>query len=174
MSWNAKVHWTEGLFLRPQHLQQADRYLETAIESRTRHVTPYPWGFAALEIDRDLAQQSKFGLRRASGVMPDGGLFDFPGESPAPDPIEVPEAAAGQLVWLTVPARAANSREVSPEKAENAARYVVGAETVIDFDLAPEGRGGDRGRLSAPGLRNPQDRQARLRRPADRAHRRGA
>ena len=132
MSWNAKVHWTEGLFLRPHHLQQADRYLETAIESRARHVTPYPWGFAALEIDRDLAQQSKFGLRRASGVMPDGGLFDFPGESPAPEPIEAPEAAAGQLVWLTVPARADNSREVSPERAENAARYVVGAETIID------------------------------------------
>ena len=87
MSWNAKVHWTEGLFLRPHHLQQGDRYLENAIESRTRHVTPYPWGFAWLEIDRDLAQQSKFGLRRASGVMPDGGLFDFPAECPAPAPI---------------------------------------------------------------------------------------
>ena len=87
MSWNAKVHWTEGLFLRPHHLQQGDRYLENALESRTRHVTPYPWGFATLEIDRDLAQQSKFALRRASGVMPDGGLFDFPAECPPPAPI---------------------------------------------------------------------------------------
>ena len=64
--------------------------------------------------------------------MPDGGLFDFPSESPAPAPIDVPEAAAGQLVWLTMPARAQNSREVSPEKAENSARYVSGVETVID------------------------------------------
>jgi type VI secretion system protein ImpJ len=132
MSWNAKVHWTEGLFLRPHHLQQGDRYLESAIESRARHVTPYPWGFATLEIDRDLAQQSKFALRRGSGIMPDGGLFDFPAESPAPAAIEAPETAAGQLVWLTMPARADNSREVSPERAENAARYVVGAESVID------------------------------------------
>jgi type VI secretion system protein ImpJ len=132
MSWNAKVHWTEGLFLRPHHLQQGDRYLESAIESRARHVTPYPWGFAELEIDRDLAQQSKFALRRAAGVMPDGGLFDFPAQSPAPTPIDAPEAAAGQLVWLTMPARADNAREVSPERSENAARYVVGAETVID------------------------------------------
>ena len=132
MSWNAKVHWTEGLFLRPHHLQQGDRYLESAIESRARHVTPYPWGFAELEIDRDLAQQSKFALRRAAGVMPDGGLFDFPALSPAPTPIDAPEAAAGQLVWLTMPARADNAREVSPERSENAARYVVGAETVID------------------------------------------
>jgi len=132
MSWNAKVHWTEGLFLRPHHLQQADRYLENAIESRARHVTPYPWGFSDLEIDHDLAQQSKFGLRRAAGVMPDGGLFDFPAESPAPPAVVVLEAAAGQLVWLTMPARADNSREVSAERTENAARYVVGSETVID------------------------------------------
>jgi type VI secretion system protein ImpJ len=132
MSWNAKVHWTEGLFLRPHHLQQGDRYVENTIESRTRHVTPYPWGFAWLEIDRDLAQQSKFALRRGAGIMPDGGLFDFPAESPAPAPITTPEAAAGQLIWLTMPARAYNSREVSPEQTVNSARYIVGAETVID------------------------------------------
>ena len=114
MSWNAKVHWTEGLFLRPHHLQQGDRYLENALESRTRHVTPYPWGFASLEIDRDLAQQSKFALRRASGIMPDGGLFDFPAECPPPAPITTPETAAGQLVWLTMPARADNFSRGQP------------------------------------------------------------
>ena len=100
--------------MRPHHLQQADRYLENALESRTRHVTPYPWGFAALEIDLDLAHQSKFALRRAAGVLPDGGLFDFPGERPAPAPIDVPEAASGQVIWLTAPARAENAREVGP------------------------------------------------------------
>src|ERR1700691_2252489 len=132
MSWNAKVHWSEGLFLRPHHFQHADRSLETALEARTRCATPYPWGFSALEIDRDLAQQARFALRRAAGIMPDGGLFDFPAQSPGPAPIEVPESAAGQLVWLTLPARADNTREVSPDKAENAARFVVGAETIID------------------------------------------
>jgi type VI secretion system protein ImpJ len=132
MSWNAKVHWSEGLFLRPHHLQQADRYLENAIESRTRHVTPYPWGFAAVEIDRDLAHQGKFALRRAAGVMPDGGLFDFPAESPPPAPIDVPESATGQVIWLTAPARSENSREVGPLAGESATRYVIGTETVID------------------------------------------
>ena len=95
MSWYSKVVWSEGLFLRPHHLQQSDRYLEHLLESRVRHVTPYPWGFSALEIDRDLAQQSKFALRRAAGVMPDGTPFDIPADSPLPPPIEVPENAAG-------------------------------------------------------------------------------
>jgi type VI secretion system protein ImpJ len=132
MSWYAKVNWSEGLFLRPHHLQQADRYLENAIESRTRLATPYPWGFSLLEIDRDLAQQSKFGLRRGAGIMPDGSLFEFPADSPSPAPIDVPETAAGQLVWLSMPAKALNSREVSHDKADNAARYVAASETVID------------------------------------------
>src|SRR5579863_517243 len=132
MSWYAKVNWSEGLFLRPHHLQQADRYLENLLESRTRHVTPYPWGFALLEVDRDLAQQSKFGLRRAAGVMPDGTIFDYPADSPPPAPIEAPETAAGQLVWLAMPAKTNNSREVSPDGADTAARFVAAAETVVD------------------------------------------
>jgi type VI secretion system protein ImpJ len=60
MSWYTKVAWTEGLFLRPHHFQQNDRYHEHLLESRVRHATPYPWGFSYLEIDHDLAQQSKF------------------------------------------------------------------------------------------------------------------
>jgi type VI secretion system protein ImpJ len=132
MSWYSKVNWSEGLFLRPHHLQQGDRYFEHALESRVRHVTPYPWGFAHLEIDRDLAQQSKFALRRGIGVMPDGTIFDVPGDSPLPTPIEVPEAAATHLVWLTMPAKASNTREVDNEASDSAARFIAGHETVID------------------------------------------
>ena len=106
--------------------------MENALEARTRFVTPYPWGFASIEIDRDLAHQGKFALRRASGVLPDGGLFDFPGDSPAPAPIDVPDSASGQTIWLTAPARAENAREVAPPAAEGASRYAIGTETVID------------------------------------------
>ena len=112
MSWYSKVVWREGLFLRPHHLQQNDRYLERMVEGRTRHATPYPWGFSHLEIDFDLAQQSKFSLRRAVGIMPDGTPFDVPGDSPLPTPMDVPENAAGQTVWLVLPAAASNTREV--------------------------------------------------------------
>src|SRR5215510_6812802 len=94
MSWYSKVVWSEGLFLRPHHLQQSDRYLERQIEGRVGQVTPYPWGFVSLEIDRDLAQQGKFGLRRASGILPDGTPFSIPDISPLPSSIAVPENAA--------------------------------------------------------------------------------
>src|SRR6201990_164868 len=112
MSWYTKVAWSEGLFLRPHHLQQGDRYLEHLLESRTSQITPYPWGFSEVEIDRDLAQQSKFGLRRAAGILPDGTPFRFPGDCPPPPPAAVPETAAGLLVWLCMPMAQPNSREV--------------------------------------------------------------
>ena len=86
MSWYSKVVWSEGLFIRPHHFQQSDRYHEHLLALRTRYATPYPWGFSDLEIDRDVTQQSKFGLRRAAGVMQDGTPFDLPGDSPMPDP----------------------------------------------------------------------------------------
>ncbi|MGF9759351.1 type VI secretion system baseplate subunit TssK [Microvirga sp. 0TCS3.31] len=132
MSWHSKLVWSEGLFLKPHHLQQNDRYLENLIESRVRHITPYPWGFSALEIDYDLAQQSKFGLRRAVGVMPDGTTFDLPAHSPLPPPILISEAATNQLAWMMLPAASANAREVEEAEAESASRYVPATEMVID------------------------------------------
>lgn len=133
MSWNNKVVWREGLFLRPHHLQQSDRYGEWLTESRTRHVTPYPWGFSTLEIDLDLAQQSKFGLRRAVGVMPDGTPFDIVGsQPPQPAPLDVPDNANGQIIWLTLPVASPNTREVDYRTLEASARFLEGAVTIID------------------------------------------
>jgi type VI secretion system protein ImpJ len=136
MSWYTKVAWTEGLFLRPHHFQQNDRYHEHLLESRVRFATPYPWGFSYLEIDRDLAQQSKFGLRRAAGIMPDGTPFDIPADSPLPPPISVPDSASKQIAWLSMPLAGANMREADDRESESAARFVIGAETFIDSTSA--------------------------------------
>ncbi|MCE7027493.1 type VI secretion system baseplate subunit TssK [Jiella avicenniae] len=132
MSWYSKVAWTEGLFLRQHHLQQHDRYLEKLIECRVRHLTPYPWGFAEIEIDGDLAQQSKFALRRASGIMPDGTPFDMPGVSPLPEPVEVAEEAGNLFAWLSLPAAIALGQEIDMAEAGSASRYVTGTFKTID------------------------------------------
>ncbi|MBO0904358.1 type VI secretion system baseplate subunit TssK [Jiella sonneratiae] len=136
MSWYSKVAWTEGLFLRQHHLQQSDRYLEKLIDCRVRHLTPYPWGFAELEIDPDLAQQSKFGLRRASGIMPDGTPFDMPGVSPLPGPVDVKEDAGNLFAWLSLPAALVDGRELDMAEAGSASRYVRELQTVVDSAAA--------------------------------------
>lgn len=131
MSWHSKVMWSEGLFLRPHHLQQSDRYVEHLLQARTGIITPYPWGFIEMEIDVDLAQQSMFALRKAVGVMPDGTPFRIPDETVAPA-IAVPEDASGQFIWLTMPAETVGAREVGEKEKDGATRYFVDTTAVPD------------------------------------------
>lgn len=132
MSRYSKVTWSEGLFLRQHHFQQADRYVEQLLENRTRHISPYPWGFSQLIIDTDLAQRNKFALRQASGTFQDGTPFDMPGSSPLPAPIDVPEGSDKQTIWLTVPAITANAREIDMAESPSGSRYVRDLETIVD------------------------------------------
>ena len=67
MSWYSKVAWSEGLFLRQHHLQQGDRYVEQFIENRTRNISPYPWGFAAIEISVRRSAMARAWLRSRPG-----------------------------------------------------------------------------------------------------------
>lgn len=132
MSWYSKVVWSEGLFLRQQHLQQHDRYVEHLLDLRVRHTSPYPWGFSRIEIDRDLAQQNKFGLRAATGIFQDGTPFDLGGGSPLPKSIDVPEGAEHKYVYLTLPLGAPNTREVDMPEGQSGSRFVRSLETMID------------------------------------------
>jgi type VI secretion protein, VC_A0114 family len=136
MSWYSKVVWSEGLFLRQHHLQQHDRYVEHLLDLRTRYITPYPWGFTHLEIDRDLAQQNKFGLRRAGGVFQDGTPFDLGDGSPLPHPVDVPEGSERRYVYLTLPGITPNMREVDMEEGKSGSRYTRSLERVIDSSAA--------------------------------------
>ena len=137
MSWYSKVAWKEGLFLQPHHFQQSDRYVEKLVESRTRLTSPYPWGFSRIEIDRDISQQMKFGLRAAAGIFPDGTPFDMPGISQLPAPVDIPEGSEGATVWLTLPMAQMNGREIGTEdEASRAARYRLGSETIADSAAA--------------------------------------
>ncbi len=133
MSQFSKVAWKEGLFLQPQHFQQADRYLEKLVQDRTGVITPYPWGMIEMQIDRDVIQHGRFGLRSAVGLMPDGTPFDTPNASSLPTPIMVPDDAAGQTVWLILPDASQNGQDVGGAGGSSAGtRYAVAAETVAD------------------------------------------
>jgi len=69
MSIYNKVVWSEGLFLRPQHFQQQDRYFERYVETRCQALIPHSWGFTSLELEPDLLSIGKFGLRALAQSM---------------------------------------------------------------------------------------------------------
>ena len=50
--WQNKVLWSEGLFLRPQHFQQQERWLERLVSQRVNAVESFDWGFVDLAIDQ--------------------------------------------------------------------------------------------------------------------------
>ena len=71
-----RVVWKEGLFLRPQHFQQNERYFSYELSQRTKELIPHAWGLFDLEIDNHYLSLGKIVLKSASGVLPDGTLFE--------------------------------------------------------------------------------------------------
>jgi type VI secretion system protein ImpJ len=108
-----KVVWSEGLFLQPQHFQQQDRYFERYVETRCQSLTPHSWGFTEVEIERDFLTIGKFGLRRASGVFPDGTPFRLGEDDPLPSPIDISGDVRDQLLFLAIPLRGVGELDVA-------------------------------------------------------------
>ena len=54
MSWTNRVVWQEGMFLRTQHFQQQDRWMEQLVRGRVQALRPHPWGLVEYALDRDL------------------------------------------------------------------------------------------------------------------------
>jgi type VI secretion system protein ImpJ len=105
MSQNNRVIWSEGLFLRPHHFQQLDRYHEHLLQRRIDCSLSYGFGFTELRLDRELLKLGKVGLAMAAGVMPDGTPFQLPGEAALPPPLDVPDNVKDVIVCLTLPLR---------------------------------------------------------------------
>src|SRR6201990_2932198 len=113
MTWSNRVVWLEGMFLRAQHFQQQDRWLETLIRDRTAFLRPHGWGLTEAAINRNLLAAGQFALANASGVFEDGTPFALPGETDQPVPLDLPETTRNALVYLVLPMRQAGSVEIT-------------------------------------------------------------
>jgi len=101
------VLWTKGTFLTPQHLQLQDRFLEDSLTFRLQALKFCAWGFNELVLDQELLAEGQLAVTRASGIFPDGLLFDIPGPDQPP-----PSKALAEFfdpgvrdldIYLTVP-----------------------------------------------------------------------
>ena len=103
MSYINKVVWSEGMFLRPQHFQQQERYIESYIQRCVTSSTGFYWGFSALEIDSNALKQGTIVVRRAVGLMPDGTPFDLSEDGIQPLAFDFPPDAKEVKVYLMLP-----------------------------------------------------------------------
>ncbi|HEY7304101.1 MAG TPA: type VI secretion system baseplate subunit TssK [Bryobacteraceae bacterium] len=102
------VIWAKGTFLSPQHLQAQDVFHEDLLQFRMDGLSFFPWGLRTLTINREALAGGNLAIDIASGIFPDGLVFDIPESDPAP----LPKPLAGYFdalhetidVYLAVPA----------------------------------------------------------------------
>jgi type VI secretion system protein ImpJ len=113
MSWSLKTIWSEGMFLRPQHFQQHDRYLETLIEDRCSSLRPYAWGLRELEISQEGLGLGKVDVARCRAVFPDGTTVNIPNGDDAPEALELDSNTRDENVYICLLEKRYGSNEVS-------------------------------------------------------------
>lgn len=133
MSDRSRVVWSEGMFLRPQHFQQAQRQQEFAQRQLVLCAEGHFWGFHALALDAGSLAIGKVAIASASGVMPDGTAFSFPGVSDAPSVLAISENVKAKRILLCLPVYRPGSEEVSfDDDGRSLARFRVSDEEVAD------------------------------------------
>jgi type VI secretion system protein ImpJ len=96
------VLWNKGAFLQPQHLQSQDLYLDSQLKFLMDSLFGYPYGFQTLTVDPARLASGYFGLAAASGIFPDGLMFDIPVSDLEPEPRLLIDAFPDGQSTLTV------------------------------------------------------------------------
>lgn len=136
-----KIVWHEGMLLRPQHFQQQDRYYNAQMNLRTQRNALYCWGFFHLELDQQFLSMGKVVVTQASGVLPDGTLFDI-GAEREPLVLEIPPNTSNKAVYLALPLVAAGHVETRrPEQEDVIARYISQTVEVSDSNAGDTNSG---------------------------------
>src|SRR5207302_4983381 len=78
------VIWSKGTFLTPQHLQIQDRFIEDSLHFRLHALKFCSWGLTELCFDLERLAEGHLVVSRATGIFPDGLLFDVPDSDSAP------------------------------------------------------------------------------------------
>lgn len=135
MAWSSKVVWSEGMFLRPQHFQQQERFFEFFAHARALPMEGFFWGFRELRLDVDALALGRIAIASAQGILPDGTPFHVPANGAAPEPLDVLPTDKDQLVYLSIPLARQQAEAVTFEDdARSLARYRVRESEVPDVN----------------------------------------
>jgi type VI secretion system protein ImpJ len=123
------VIWTKGTFLTPQHLQVQDRFIEDSLNFRLQALKFCAWGFSELTIDQEKLAAGHLVLSRASGIFPDGLLFEIPDSDLAPPSRALADCFEPGMeavdVYLTVPDLRQRGVNVSMGARDGNTRYLA-------------------------------------------------
>lgn len=124
MSARNRVVWSEGLFIKPQHFQQQQRYTENIIDVRISSASRYLYGITDILLNPEYLSFGRIAIERAVGVMPDGTVFCIPQEDMLPKALEIVDSSfANQIVYLAIPLRTDSITEITWPESTGSGRY---------------------------------------------------
>jgi type VI secretion system protein ImpJ len=98
-----RVLWSEGLFLRTQHFQQQDRFLEATVRGALQAGQLHTYGFRELVLDQALLEAGQIAVLTARGIFPDGTPFSIPETMDPPQPLAVTQETGAGAVLIALP-----------------------------------------------------------------------
>jgi type VI secretion system protein ImpJ len=133
----SKVLWGEGLFLRPQHFQQQDRYHEHRLHESLKTVHPYAWGVNQLQVDRDALSNNTLRILELSLRFQDGELYDAPSADDLPETVDLSQLLQSQQTvtyYAALPAfKPFGGNFGQPGQPVNTARFVQANQDTADL-----------------------------------------
>jgi len=130
------VVWTKGTFLNPQHLQSQDRFLEETLQFDLQALEFRPWGFRHLRIDQAALAAGNLVIAEATGIFPDGLLFEIPESDPAPAAKPLADQFQADVetvdVYLAVPSYRDRGFNVASARRDAETRYRAEVEMIRD------------------------------------------
>ena len=106
------------MFLRPQHFQQHDRYLEALIEDRCSGLRPFAWGVRELELNQEALGLGKVDIASCRAVLPDGTTINIPHSDAAPEALELDSETRDQTIFICLLEKRHGSNEVSRDDSD--------------------------------------------------------
>ncbi|THJ31070.1 type VI secretion system baseplate subunit TssK [Lampropedia aestuarii] len=141
MGYENKVIWSEGMFLRSQHFQQQERYVESRLFQSITALVGFHWGFSVLEVDEEALRLGTVLLRRAQGILPDGTPFKVPGDDGKLQvAFDVPmHLRDAKLCLVLPPMRTGAESVIFTEDSTSGARYIADSIELRDGNEAGAG-----------------------------------
>ncbi len=121
------VVWTKGTFLSPQYLQLQDRFLENLLQFHLESLSFRPYGLRTLQLDQGALAEGVLRISSASGILPDGLLFEIPNSDAAPPPKQLPDCFEPDQttcdLYMAVPQYRERGLNVATTQRQGGARY---------------------------------------------------
>ncbi len=128
------VHWHEGMFLRPHHLQAAARHSALMEYRGAKWDLHYNWGLRTIDLDLDALANYRLVVRSLEARLHDGTMIAIP-EDGALAALDLKHSFGRDnvvTVYLAVPVAQLNRANIAADGAAEWARFVIDTKELED------------------------------------------